>query len=147
MVFAPLAMPWNSLPALLLADYRQRQQGRAQARPYRSILLPFLNCLRQLKRLDVCCLPAFRPLNDVELHSLAFLQTLEAIRVNGGVMHEDVFSVLAGDEAVALGVVKPLHSTLFHLMLIPGVNCAGANRSLTDSVMHLGQDDFRPVLN
>jgi hypothetical protein len=29
-------------------------------------------------------------------------------------MHEDIFPILAGDEAEALGVVKPFHGTLFH---------------------------------
>jgi hypothetical protein len=29
-------------------------------------------------------------------------------------MHKDVFAVLARDEAEALRVIEPLHSTLFH---------------------------------
>jgi hypothetical protein len=40
-------------------------------------------------------------------------------------MHEDIFTVLARDEAEALRVIEPLHSTLFHLIVFPGLNCAG----------------------
>jgi hypothetical protein len=29
-------------------------------------------------------------------------------------MHEDILAVLAADETVALGVVKPLHCSCFH---------------------------------
>jgi hypothetical protein len=30
-------------------------------------------------------------------------------------MHEDILAVLAADETVALGVVKPLHCSCFHV--------------------------------
>jgi hypothetical protein len=29
-------------------------------------------------------------------------------------MHEDILAVLAADESIALGVVKPLHCSCFH---------------------------------
>jgi hypothetical protein len=29
-------------------------------------------------------------------------------------MHEDILTVLTADEAIALGVVKPLHCSCFH---------------------------------
>jgi hypothetical protein len=30
-------------------------------------------------------------------------------------MHEDILAILAADESVALGVVKPLHCSCFHV--------------------------------
>jgi hypothetical protein len=29
-------------------------------------------------------------------------------------MHENVFAILTADETIALGVVKPLHCSVFH---------------------------------
>jgi hypothetical protein len=29
-------------------------------------------------------------------------------------MHEDIFSILAADKAVAFGIVEPLYCSLFH---------------------------------
>jgi hypothetical protein len=40
-------------------------------------------------------------------------------------MHKDIFAVLARNEAEALRVIEPLHGTLFHLIVFPGLNCAG----------------------
>jgi hypothetical protein len=72
---------------------------------------------RYLDSLNVLSLPALGALGDVELHGLAFLQAAEAARLNRGEMHEDVFAILAADEAVALGVVKPLYCSCFcHLL-------------------------------
>jgi hypothetical protein len=142
MAFALLATRWRRRLAIVSSclAYDKGEPGPPLPVDLAYVfLLPFLNLLRQLKRLDVCCLPALRPLNDVELHCLTFLQTLEAIRIDGRVMHEYILPVLAGDEAVALCVVKPLHSTLFHLMLIPGVNCAGVNLSQTGNVLRQGR--------
>jgi hypothetical protein len=80
-----------------------------------------------LERLNVRCLPALRPLNDIELNGLTFLKALEAIRDNGRVMHEDILPILPRNEAESLRVVKPLYGTLFHVMLFPIWDCAGAN--------------------
>ena len=68
----------------------------------------------RLERLYVSRLPALGSLNYVELNGLTFLQALKAIRVDRGVMHEDILTVLTRDEAETLRVIKPLHSTLFH---------------------------------
>jgi len=91
-----------------------QQQGEEMSpRPVDSIrILP--ESLEILERLYVCCLPALGTLHYVELNGLTFLQALEAIRVDGGVMHEDIFAVLTRDKAKALRVIKPLHCTLFH---------------------------------
>src|SRR5215471_9018191 len=80
--------------------------------------LPFMvktGILCVLERLNVRSLPTLRPLNDVELNGLTFLQTLKAIGVNGGVVHEDIFTILARDEPEPFCVVKPLHCSLFHV--------------------------------
>jgi hypothetical protein len=82
-----------------------------------------------LERLNVRGLPTLGPLYDVKLDGLTFLQTLEAIRADGRVVHEDIFTILARDETEPFRVVKPFHCSLFHVMLFPKLNCAGANRS------------------
>src|SRR5882724_2978719 len=59
---------------------------------------------------DVGGLPALRAGLDVELHFLALLQGLEAAHVDGRKVGEEVLvRAVHGDEAVALGVVEPLH--------------------------------------
>jgi hypothetical protein len=60
-------------------------------------------------------------LDHVELHGLAFLQTLETTRRDCRVVHEDILTVLARDKAEALRVIEPLHSTLFHFFVFPGI--------------------------
>src|SRR5437899_12715455 len=67
-----------------------------------------------LERLDVFCLKAFRPLGDVELDRLAFLQAAKTACLNGRKMHENIVAGLAADKAEAFGIVKPLHCSLFH---------------------------------
>src|SRR5580704_12704300 len=66
-----------------------------------------------LDSLDVLRLPALGALGHVELHGLAFLQAAEAASLDRGEMHENVFAILTADKAIALGVVKPLHCSLF----------------------------------
>jgi hypothetical protein len=70
-----------------------------------------------LQNLYVLCLEAFRPLNDVELDCLAFLKAPETVRLNCRKVHEDIFAVLAADKSKSLGVVKPLHCSLFHCVV------------------------------
>ena len=77
-----------------------------------SIPLP----VRRLQRTNVLSLGAFGAFPDFKLHVLAFPQALESIRLDGREMHEDVGSaVLRGDESKPFGIVKPLHSSLFHI--------------------------------
>jgi hypothetical protein len=71
-----------------------------------------------LERLNVRSLPPLGALYHVKLHGLTLLQTLEATRVDCRVVHEYIFAVLARNEAEALRVIKPLHSTLFHFVRI-----------------------------
>src|SRR5579864_3321976 len=68
----------------------------------------------------VLSLPALGALGHVELHGLALLKALEASRLDRGEMHKNVFASLPADEAVALGVVEPLHCSLFcHVDTVP----------------------------
>src|SRR2546423_6686475 len=71
-------------------------------------------CASRLGRSNVFCLEAFRPLGDVELDCLAFLQAAKAACLNSRKMHENVVARLAADKAEALSVVKPFHCSLFH---------------------------------
>src|SRR5215467_15062105 len=64
---------------------------------------------------DVGGLRALRALGHLELHVLVLLEAAEAVAVNLGVVHEDVWSVGAGDEAVALLRVEPLDGYLCHV--------------------------------
>src|SRR5437764_15466030 len=73
--------------------------------------------LCSLERLYFICLPALRPFHHFELYRLAFLQAAETARLDSREMHEHIFAGLTADEAVALGVVKPLHCSLFHYVL------------------------------
>jgi hypothetical protein len=66
-----------------------------------------------LERLDVFRLPALGALGHVELHRLALLKALETSRLDRREMHKNVFATLTADEAVAFGVVEPLHRSLF----------------------------------
>ena len=75
--------------------------------------------LYSLQLLYVRGLLAFRSLRDIELHFLAFLQRLETITLDDAVMHEYILAILRRDEAIALGVIKPLHFPFCHSLLPP----------------------------
>ena len=72
----------------------------------------------RLDGLNVLSLPALRAFGHLELHGLPFLQAAKAASLNSGKMHEDVLAILAADEAIAFGVVKPLHFSLFQLIFL-----------------------------
>lgn len=80
----------------------------------RPIDRPFAKLSVALDRANVLRLPALRALDDVELDLLAFLQRPEAVALNRGVVNEHVISRSAAQKAETLGVVKPLHCSLFH---------------------------------
>src|SRR5207248_10910775 len=65
-----------------------------------------------LRLRDVCGLWTFLPLDNLELDAIAFSERFEAAALNGAEVDEDVRASLAGDEAVALGVIEPLHDAL-----------------------------------
>src|SRR5580704_192556 len=87
--------------------------ARKKRRPSLAALFP--DCYRSgLCTLHVLGLPALGAFDHVKLHLLPFLKAAEAARLNGGEMHEYILTVLAADETVTLGVVKPLHCSCFH---------------------------------
>ena len=53
-------------------------------------------------------LGTFLALDDVELDIIALFQCLVAVQLNCRVVDEHIGAVIATDESVALGVVKPL---------------------------------------
>jgi hypothetical protein len=60
-------------------------------------------------------LGTFRPLLDVELDALAFLERAKAVPMDLGMVDEDVLpAAVRSDEAEALFVVEPFHSSLCH---------------------------------
>src|SRR5206468_2085425 len=64
---------------------------------------------------DVRGLGTLWPLDDLELHTLAFGEGLEAVHRDRGEVDEDVVPSFALDEAVALLVRKPLDGALLHV--------------------------------
>src|SRR6478736_2332148 len=59
-------------------------------------------------------------LRDVELDLLVLVEGLVALRLNRGVVHEDVVAaVLLRNEAETLLGVEPLHGALSHLLVTP----------------------------
>jgi len=66
---------------------------------------------------DVRGLWTFLALRDLELYLISFLKALVALRSNRAVVHKDISAIVPSDEAVALGIVKPLHGTFqsFHV--------------------------------
>src|SRR5205807_3115410 len=78
----------------------------------RGDAVSFRGTARVLQLHDVLRGGALLALNHFELHALAFSERLEALRLNGAVMHEAVLAAILGrDEAEALGVIEPLHGT------------------------------------
>src|SRR3972149_697491 len=72
-------------------------------------------------RLDLCHigrLGTLGPRGHLELDLLSFLQALEPVALNGGVMDKYVFPGLLLDKAKTLCVVKPLHFPSCHLFLL-----------------------------
>jgi hypothetical protein len=67
-----------------------------------------------LDGLYVLGLPPFRAFDYIELDLLTFLQAAESTRLNGREVYEHVLAVLAADETITLGVVKPLYCSCFH---------------------------------
>jgi hypothetical protein len=70
-------------------------------------------CEVELEGLDVRGLEALGSLGHFEFNSLAIVQRLIAISLNGGEMDENVLAALALDEAEALAGIEPLHCSLF----------------------------------
>src|SRR5690242_14099953 len=65
-----------------------------------------------LRLSDVGGLWTLLPLDNLELDAIAFRERLEAASLNGAEVDKDIRTSLARDEAVAFGVIEPLHGTL-----------------------------------
>ena len=61
---------------------------------------------------DVGGLGTFRALNDLKFDWVSFLQGAVTVTGDGGIVHKNVRSVIAADEAIPFGVIKPFHSSL-----------------------------------
>jgi hypothetical protein len=88
-----------------------------EGRPFLAALI--CNLLGSgLDALDVLSLPALRAFDHVELDLLTFLKAAESAGLNGGEMYEYILTILTADESIALGVVKPLHCSCFHVVAL-----------------------------
>jgi hypothetical protein len=63
-------------------------------------------------------LRSFGALGDLKLDLVAFIQGLEARRGNGRVVDEDIRTIILRDEPKPFLVVKPLHGTTSHDMIL-----------------------------
>src|SRR3954462_12439598 len=68
--------------------------------------------MAELRLGNVGGLRSLLPLDNLELDAIAFGERLEAAALDGAEVDEDIRPPLAGDEAVAFGVIEPLHGTL-----------------------------------
>ena len=69
---------------------------------------------QKLDRPDVLGLQSLGTLDNVELHFLVLMEGLEAVHIDGGIVHEDVLAIFLLDKAEALGFVKPFDSSPCH---------------------------------
>src|SRR2546427_4793936 len=93
-------------------------------RPPRSTLFPYTTLFRsrgdaewrgdRLHANDVRGVQPFLAGFHFELHDLALSERLEAVHLNRGEVDEHVLAALLFNEAVALGVIEPLHLSLSH---------------------------------
>ena len=60
---------------------------------------------------DVCRLKAFGALQQIKLHGLTFIERAVAVLLDGGEVHEYIFSRGALDESISFRPVEPLHCT------------------------------------
>lgn len=58
--------------------------------------------LRMLEQLNVFCLPTLRAFDYVELHRLTLFQSSKPLRLDGGMMNEDILTILPADEPETL---------------------------------------------
>ena len=67
-----------------------------------------------VRMLDLARLEALGTVDDFELNPRTLFEGPETFGLDGGMMDENVRSVILLDETKALGIVKPLHRTFFH---------------------------------
>src|SRR5215813_4803376 len=76
--------------------------------------LKMVGGMLNLEGANFFCLKTLLTLGHLELHALTFGQAAETVGLNGAVMNENVLTGLALDKTKTLGIVKPLHCSLFH---------------------------------
>jgi hypothetical protein len=59
--------------------------------------------------LHIGSLRTFRPLHNLKLDSLSFLQSAVAVANDSGIMNENIRTIVAPDKAIAFRVIKPLY--------------------------------------
>ena len=69
----------------------------------------------QLYLAHVGGLRAFRTIDDVKLHLIAFVQALETFGLDSGVMHEHIRTAILFNEPEPFLVIEPLHFSCSHL--------------------------------
>ena len=72
------------------------------------------DCKSGLGRPYILGLPPLGAFDYIELDLLTFLQAAESICLDGREMHKYILPILAADETITLGVVKPLYCSCFH---------------------------------
>jgi hypothetical protein len=70
---------------------------------------------------DFGCLGPFGSLDNFELNRVPFLKSAIAISRDGGIVYENVWTIIAPNEAIPLGIIEPLDSALQFECLLTGV--------------------------
>src|ERR1700675_3102041 len=94
----------SSSPTFLLPNCRPAKNPPAGGRRVLKMLL-------RLSPDDVCRLKAFGALQQIKLHGLTFIERAVAVLLDGGEVHEYIFSRGALDESISFRPVEPLHCT------------------------------------
>lgn len=68
---------------------------------------PWLGCRSETE--NRIGLGAFLPLDDIELHVVAFFQAFISVELNCRVVDEDIRAVVSPDKSIAFCVIEPLH--------------------------------------
>lgn len=63
---------------------------------------------------DIRCLQSFGALHDIKFDFLSLAQRSEPFTFDRGIMDEDIFPIVALDEAIALAVAEPLDPAICH---------------------------------
>jgi|SRR5271170_6464517 len=82
-----------------------------------------MNLSRFFEASNLIGLRAFAPLDDVELHFVAFFEALVAFALDGTVMDEDIGPTVAAQETVAFSVVEPLDRTFVLCHFSDSLSC------------------------
>jgi hypothetical protein len=65
-----------------------------------------------LQRLDIFCLGAFIALSHTEFNAITFAQNPAAFAKNRAEMHENFFTIIAGNKTISFANIKPLNGAL-----------------------------------